>query len=80
MNASCRRKISRVVRQLLEHEGRRNSDERWSTWLREREMGAGMSAVMVTVLGTVMVSSRSVLAEDPGKQGTVTRVVLVLLR
>ena len=43
VSASCSQKISRMVRQLSEHEGRKNGDERWSTWLRERVMGAGMS-------------------------------------
>ena len=37
VNARCRRKVSRIVRQMLEQEGWRNGDERWKTWLKERE-------------------------------------------
>ena len=31
VNARCRRKVSRTMRQMLEQEGWRNGDDRWST-------------------------------------------------
>ena len=44
----CKTKISKVLRQPLKHEDRKNSDGRWSTWLkeseREREANIGVSA------------------------------------
>ena len=37
VNARCRRKVSRSMRQMLEQEGWRKGDEKWNTWLKERE-------------------------------------------
>ena len=31
-NARYRRKISRLVKHMAEHEGRKNEDEKWRSW------------------------------------------------
>ena len=37
VNARCRRKVARSMRQMLEKEGWKNGDEKWNAWLKERE-------------------------------------------
>ena len=41
LNARCRRKVSRSLRQMLEQEGWRIGDERWDTLFEERERKSG---------------------------------------
>ena len=36
MNARLWRKVSRTDKQLLEQEGRKSGDEKWTAWTRER--------------------------------------------
>ena len=67
--------VSRFARQILEQEGRKNGDERWNVWLRERERVPDCRRASVAVTQMTVVSSRSVLAGFPWNQESATRVV-----
>ena len=72
VNARLRRKVSRVVKQLLEQEGRESGDEKWTSWARGREAGnalteTGLAGWQLQFVGQRWCSLGRVMPGTPGK-------------